>query len=253
MESPSKRACFFCEATDRKLTNEHTWSAWLENILPNRGRITYFRTNQLVGGEPTVDRWRGKDFNHTVKAVCKQCNEGWMNRIEEDARPFLESMILGHGRNLYEAGQAKVATWGALKAMVFQGKDRDVPIPLSHRREMFATKRPPKQTQVWIGAFTGKVWAQRHFGLGIDRPEEPSIPAYGSTFAVGRLVFQVFGHEAGDSFRRQIWGQLGESLIEIWPYGGDTSWPPPLLLNDDGLIEASNSFARTAGPIEPTP
>lgn len=48
------------------MTKEHTWAAWLENILPDRGPITYYRANQVAGGEPEIDRWRGKDFDHTV-------------------------------------------------------------------------------------------------------------------------------------------------------------------------------------------
>lgn len=212
-QSKPKPACFFCEATDRPLTNEHLWSAWLEKILPNRGPITYYRANALKGEEPTENRWRGKDFDHTVKAVCEPCNGGWMNQVEIKARPFLESLIHGHGRNLYRDGQRKVATWGAMKAMLFQAKDRDAPIPLSHRRQLYTERTPPERCQVWIGCYTGKVWVQRYFGLTFDEPGQPSIPAYAATFATNYLVFQVFGHEAGRPMRREIRGQLAESFV----------------------------------------
>jgi hypothetical protein len=247
LEPPPKPACFFCEATGRPLTNEHLWSAWLEGVLPDRGPITYY-TAQALKGREHVDsrRWRGKDHSLTVKAVCAGCNNGWMSKLERDARPFLESMIRGRGRNLYRDGQRRVAAWAAMKAMLFQSKDRDAPIPLSHRRELYEHRRPPVGCQVWIGGFTGKVSAQRYYGLTINRPGSPPVPAYGSTFAVGHLVLQVFGHEANDGSRRQLGGQLARTLLELVPdYSLEVRWPPPVVMDDEALIEVSNTFART--------
>src|SRR5687768_15944956 len=81
----NRRAGAFCGATDRKISKEHVWPNWLRRVIehgagPSIGRS---RTHRTRAGELiSHDEWRERPIDWTVAAVCKPCNEGWMERIE---------------------------------------------------------------------------------------------------------------------------------------------------------------------------
>lgn len=48
-----------------------------------------------------------------VKAVCEECNNGWMSSLEAQVRPFLEPMVRGGDARLTVADQMALARWAA--------------------------------------------------------------------------------------------------------------------------------------------
>ncbi len=243
-DGPKRKACFFCERTDQKITNEHPWPRWLWKVLPDRGRVRYFQSVHRQDGESIVRNWRDRDYNLQVRTVCDPCNSQWMNRIEIAARPFLEPMILGQRSPLSVEAQTAVATWASMKAMVFESADDEIPIPISHRRAIFERQLPPPGTHIWLGAFVGQVAFQRHFTFDYQEVGRPGVPCYGSTFVVGDLILQVFGQETKHGELRKLGSQLASGLTKIWPVRGPRVWPPPYALDDQALLLASNSFGR---------
>src|SRR5688572_8234996 len=121
----SKR-CVFCGDTDVKFSNEHAWPNWIRSLFP-AGHTAVFRFRRPTGEEPTVHRHhakgkRGQDMGLTVNVVCKvRCNEGWMDKLEEEVRPFLSSCIRnGSPVTFTPKQQSAVATWACKTAMVFE-------------------------------------------------------------------------------------------------------------------------------------
>ena len=56
-----------------------------------------------------------------VNAVCKPCNEGWMERLETEVRSFLTPMIRdGSETTLSREQQFTLARWALKTAMVFE-------------------------------------------------------------------------------------------------------------------------------------
>jgi len=238
------RGCVFCGAKPN--SGEHVWPNWLRNIMPDRGKVRYHRSVQdLRTGLSAENDWPGRDYDLTVNCVCNACNTGWMSRLEDKAKPLLQSMAVGNGRDLYATGQRTVAAWTVLKAMMFNGKDRDDPIPAIHHRDLYASRddpRPPRDTQVWVGAHSLKgVDVQKHFALTADRGGVAETNAYGTTFTVGHLVLQVFGHEVREGTKRNLTGTLAKTLTQVWPVSADkVVWPPELVMSPTDLSTVVN-------------
>src|SRR5687768_16748018 len=87
------KKCIFCGANaDSK---EHFWSEWLHPLIvqpiPNqrhdREIYTYYTNaeRQLSGPRNR----QGGIHTVRIRAVCRKCNNGWMNRLESEARPTL--------------------------------------------------------------------------------------------------------------------------------------------------------------------
>ena len=64
---------------------------------------------------------------------------------------------------------------------------------------------------------------------------EPPLPnAYLAGFTIGYLAFFYWGHEVRDGARADT-SQIDEYVTQIWPATGVAHWPPPGLMEADGL------------------
>lgn len=67
------------------------------------------------------ESWAHKPFDLTVKAVCSSCNNGWMARLESDAKEAVfSSAFAGRGRSLHRGGQRTLAAWALKTAMMVE-------------------------------------------------------------------------------------------------------------------------------------
>jgi hypothetical protein len=74
---------------------------------------------------------------------------------------------------------------------------------------------------------------------------EPQAPnGYLSGFSVGHLAFFYWGHELRRSPRADV-SQVEPYLSPVWPATGVVKWPPPRLLEADGV-----DFVTTRFPIK---
>jgi hypothetical protein len=85
--------CAFCHNT-AKITGEHIWSDWMNTILPPSSGYTF----QKVEHDGSVTQEFGaKKLDMRANVVCKDCNEGWMSRLESKfAKPAMVDLILGN-------------------------------------------------------------------------------------------------------------------------------------------------------------
>ena len=105
-----------------------------------------------------------------IKCVCETtCNNGWMRRIENQARPVMFPLIEGteilKGQTfrltLHE--QKIIATWAVLKAMVSEFHPNGWVTTHHAQRKYFKQNLlPPEGWSVWIGPYLRAKWAP-HF------------------------------------------------------------------------------------------
>jgi hypothetical protein len=115
-----RRACVFCGAEDRKISKEHLWSKWMATYVDPSGgtanrksRILSTKTGQVKGSKS----WPEAAFGQEVSGPCKLCNEGWMEQVEDEARPFLIPMLEDRKTELRPEGQRAVVRWATLKLL----------------------------------------------------------------------------------------------------------------------------------------
>src|SRR5579864_5222632 len=109
--------CIFCGSAD-KLTAEHLYSRWTRRFVPRtmkkfqRLMATSFRDRS----DFALTYIPGDVRDWSVRCVCeKKCNNGWMRRLENSARPIMVPLIQGHRSRVLPAHQRIIATRAAMK------------------------------------------------------------------------------------------------------------------------------------------
>jgi hypothetical protein len=101
MPTLSKKLCVFCQRSGVTMSQEHVFSKWLNHIFtggpePCRFRKFFIPQDGKIGILESRDWTAGPDDTMlTFGRVCKECNEGWLSRLETEAAPVLKPLIAG--------------------------------------------------------------------------------------------------------------------------------------------------------------
>lgn len=234
-----RAGCAFCGS--RPLTREHVWPDWLRKLIAPDA-VTHRRTTEVEFSVVEDREYPSRPFNVTVRAVCAECNSGWMSRLEERAKPLLLPGLHGRGKQLAAGGQETLATWAFKTALVFGKTLRDRPaMPDEHYRHLFEHQRPPEQCVIWMGAYGGpRAGFLQAAGMAISRRGElldsgsrPNI--YVCTITIGPLFFQVLSGSDAEAFDVTTvrWGD--PRIRVIWPVGETFTWSPQRALGSHEL------------------
>jgi hypothetical protein len=169
-----------------------------------------------------------------AKVVCgPECNQGWMERLEKRARPFLEPMIRGHRSTLLPEGAQAIAHWALKTAMMidFAQETEHRCVPVSANRQLYTAQGVLPQTFVWAGACrfgAGALARPRTLHL---EPADPEQVGFGVTLCVGHLVLEIIRAPTKDDRTLEIRGELAPRIRRLWPYTNLVSWPPAVVFD----------------------
>lgn len=231
------RQCIFCQSTAN--SPEHLWSKWM---APHFDRTPHDESEavsqQLHPQQPIFRQQRhGHPTTLKLKVVCRVCNNGWMSAVESSAKPFIEPMILGRRVTLDKAAQKSVATWIALKMMVFEQQDWTRAVFTRSQTLSFAMDRsPPEHFKIWLcrcqDSYAG-VRMSRGFASLFKSAEEAVGKAKNAntqtvTFGIGQLIIFAVHSQLPDL---DI-GRVRQSFAkQLWPsYRASLTWPPMKIL-----------------------
>ena len=251
------RTCVFCGAPAD--SQEHVWPNWAAPLLADEGPLPHFH-QVIQEGRPAEERRYSKDaYSVTVGIVCERCNNGWMSDLESRAKPYLGSMLRGHGRALHQAGLRTLATWALKTSMMVEhmhGAKRHI-IPAEEYVHLFEHGEPSRRVRVWMAAYAGTYAVAVGSMWGLDaetdeggprewEPDRGARDIWGATILFGPVAFQVFGTtilpllEGLDLNTRYT--------HRIWPYVGGFTWVPRPGFNDQELMAFAdvllNEFPR---------
>jgi hypothetical protein len=249
------RLCLFC--SDRANSIEDAWPKWI--------------TNQFKGSRPSavsaeragvrLPSWTVHQPTLQIRCVCSRCNNEWMSRLEGQAQPFLQSLLMGNPCVLDRPAQTAVATWAVKTAMVLEGLDPgDKHVYSQLQRERFRLRAEmPSRTSVWLAASATPDWfmsaKNRHLG---------AVPAgfagISTTMGFAHLVLQVLTirvpEDVGPTTKVTTdvrKGQWSDATVQVWPTREDLRWPPRLGLNgESGLSLLAERFATFDAPLGET-
>lgn len=247
--------CIFCGGTG--MSKEHIWSDWISGLLPrNNEHSEYWGSMHREGGSkevkwttpPTSSARQGSVLQRKVRKVCEQCNNGWMSRVVDRAKPQVERMILGTHFQLNRKDQTDLSAWIGITAVIQefanrQGARRILP---EDRRVLMNTEAPPLTWSIWVAKYTGQWWAPMgHYHIPMryakqptdDEPNPPSGELQLTTFTLGELLVHVFTStqaEMIEAYRSYIGrASNSEKLQQLWPIIADTlTWPPTFPFRD---------------------
>ncbi len=228
-------------------TREDVIPLWMVEALP-KGVVT---TSVAAGRDEPPHRVHQSDKIEVVaRRVCRACNNGWMSELEVAAKPYLQSMLRGHGRTYYEGGQAAMAAWAVKTVLMFDlvnpHPEMRRPIEDEHFQAMCASAPAvPPRMQVWLGAYRGAktLWHwSKDIAVNVGKPDEAH--AFTSTMLFGPIVLQVFGHLHPTPFDLRMNGDRADMGLKIAPFEAPVSWPPRQTMNEDNLWRFGQMFEK---------
>jgi hypothetical protein len=195
-----------------------------------------------------------------VRKVCEShCNNGWMSRAVEQAKPIATKLIRGERCNFKETDLLKLTTWLAITT-VMQEFVGDVYIPLEDRVALMETSEPPRHWTMWVGYYGGQHWFPMGHTHNTVKLEDTASKAAGAkvhapdcyvqiaTFTIRNLLFHAFTATTPGVVAeyRQFIRDRNWNLYQLWPVV-DTQlvWPRfPVMDGELNLIITEFSRSR---------
>ena len=251
-KSFGRRACVFCGRSDLKITNEHAWPNWMRELFPP-GPTTVFGTRPAPQ-KPITIHPRADDMGVKVNAVCRPCNEGWMENLETEVRPFLTEMIRdGREVQLTREQLGALARWAVKTAMVFEFTNRAPPFYAFDQRNGIRHGAIPGATLVWAARYVGPTFMSTAVAKGLIHDVAVNgittkQPGSALTISVGQFVVQVVSVKPPENVAG-LWfplpQQFKDHAVDLWPRadGDSMTWPPAATLDDTTLNAFMGRFA----------
>lgn len=239
------------------MSKEHIWSDWISGLIPrNNEHGEYWGSMRREAGKRDVE-WtnppkssarQGNVLQRKVREVCEQCNNGWMSRVVDRAKPHVEQMILSKTFQLNRREKTELSAWIGITTVIQELANRQGArrIPPEDRTVLMNTNAPPLSWSIWIAKYTGKWWApmgHHHIPMcyakppSDDEPNPPSGELQLTIFTLGGLLVHVFTStqtEMIEVYRSYIGrASNSEKLEQLWPIVEDTlTWPPTSPFSD---------------------
>ena len=236
-----REPCAFCSQT-ADITGEHLWSAWAGKMF---GERKYTFTRKELDG--TVITWKERHLSPTTKVVCRDCNNGWMSELENQAKSIVGDMVYQCAlTTLHAKDIATIAVWAYTKGIVAEHSHHNTePFFTFAERQLFRqTLSIPNGVQMWFVslAIQHGLFKSYLVQAPLSTPQRFELNVF--TYGLGHFVIQVVtARWKKKAFRRHrhppILTQAPEwdcCSIPFWPSKGTpVSWPPGAHLADQAV------------------
>jgi hypothetical protein len=238
------------------MSRGHVWADWLRHYIP-KNMPSYSSLSAVA--YPTHTEFKKKTISGDIQSrrlrvVCERhCNNGWMSRLQEKAKPYLLPLVLGQTTAMDVAAQGIVAAWIAMTVMVAEYFDPSMAaVSYAQRRHLCTDKTVPPNWKIWIGHYVRGTWlpylvhnplpissAQhriRKMETGAPRPNTQT-----TAVVVGELYIFA-ASSATDVFDRWEVPGEGAKLAQIWPIRRNIIAWPSKTLSDRDADQIAGSF-----------
>jgi hypothetical protein len=191
------------------------------------------RVNKYNILRKTVVTRSGASFTKRIRSVCRICNSGWMNRLEQKARPILTPLILGEPMTLTPAMRQTLAEWATMKFIVLEHAERgEFVTPERDRIALKETLTMPGFFRIWIFRCGTGGWEAGLNRISINLSLNGYLPPglYGKnsqsiTWGLGDLLFHHFATTV-PNLRFDLTPLAKTYAVQLWPpVDGDINWP----------------------------
>jgi len=233
--------CAFCEKSTSSDV-EHVIGKWLSRLL-NPDSTGIFR----VESQYPARQWKSREVSLVTRSVCRDCNSGWMSRLESDVKPILSPMIHGETSQLSLESQKLITTWLLKTAFVVDVQGADVTKEsffTQSERELFRQSHrssPCYWGQACLGRYSGRLVhvLPQHLTF-FDEIGYPRSQAYCLSLVLGPLVAQLLMYRPKHGEPSLVC--MGErkadwhlATLPVWPATQMVTWPPVQSFDDAGI------------------
>lgn len=258
MSRPQKQ-CIFCDNPAN--SKEHFWPGWMHELLPqlpdprHNRRLREYHPKRGHFESGPKDRPGGLE-TLKLRVVCADCNNGWMNRREDEARPFLTALIEGNEIQLNAFQMTIVARWIAIKCVVAEHSTPNYYLtPRADRVILREEGIIPPYFRIYLINHRLKhgIGFFRH-SLGLSLTGPPSDPpAWGTpknvqtvSFFLGRIMVHLNAARIDDySIESRYLIPAVWDECRIWPFQRlRMVWPRRPLLDERGVMTLASALLR---------
>jgi hypothetical protein len=222
----------YCVACGKygRLSKEHFWPKWLRKRM---GNPTFTFTYEVVGRAPKVKVGNLGMLN--VRKPCRECNEGWMRDLQNQARPLLEAMMDARFFVMEQDAQRVVAAWGAMTAYMYaETNQKGSGVSRDHYDWLRLNGIPHPNTRVRTSCYqpldrAGWFHAQHLAFTANPRRPSLSVPppnGYWISLCIEHLVLQVLGYCGSEELSFQLDIDPPGIAYHLHPFSRRRRWPP---------------------------
>ena len=252
MKRPRYPGCIFCEQTDSEPSKEDVIPKWIAREFPGRRKSSFVARTGAFGDAnwPTHEFDTVGHFGWVTTGPCKRCNNGWMSELETLVRPILRPLMHGQKCTLSSADLTVLARWVFKTTLMWEYMRYESGrfFTRRHRRTFFQSRAIPDDTFIWATRYVGTS-ATHSFGgpLILPLPDTSAeVRGYAATHAVGQVALQIlcFRNPGNLDATIRIPPRHTNHSKPVWPMPFGWSWPPPRVLDDDGLVRFATRVAE---------
>lgn len=109
--------CLFCQTTDGKRSNEHVFRRAFKERFPLAPGLTF--SWQTQAGELEIVKRPVSQFDMTLNAVCRDCNQGWLEDLENDATAVIHELTVGNEKLALSETEVRVlGFWAYIRGLL---------------------------------------------------------------------------------------------------------------------------------------
>jgi hypothetical protein len=235
------RSCIFCGTTDG-MTGEDVLPKWLRPYLVRSqtpagvpmatggSRVTHHYTPPAGFAENAWSSDR-KEPAVITRAICQDCNTGWMSRLESEAKGILSPLVTGTATTLSAADQRTAAVWAVKTALCFEAaRPAGVRAPFHAQLalQLYRERLPRPEDKIVLGATEGgpAVWQESSVERTSTTASPDQLAVLFSALSVGNLLIVTVLPDPGANAQRISRARFSGSLPCIWPSDVPVHWPP---------------------------
>ena len=199
------KPCIFCGQFGDK-SREHFYPNWVASHVTQKQPAHHTLTTSTAKGFAPAQVTRevkreGNLVTRKLRVVCRSCNNGWMSKLEETAKPILLRGFSAQPFSFSQSEQDILCRWACLKALVAENSEPELATtPHADRRDFFETQIPPPYFRIALGIHTTTfqtLCVRRAMTISFSNVIQPPLldglikNTQLLTFIFGTLVFQV--------------------------------------------------------------
>ncbi|WP_323210762.1 hypothetical protein [Vibrio parahaemolyticus] len=231
------KVCIFCNRTypEVKMSKEHIIRKKFRKLLGLGGIAHHWEqkiVNQSTGSiEPLEKRIPQSPYETTLNKVCKECNESWLNDIENNVEHLLVSLALNNQEIRGTIEDSKSLALWSYKTSVIKAKADTIfnPIPESYYLWVKDKQEPAPYTFIYLFKCESAPdnFFIRNLPHTVSLGNHHQFDCHQTTILLGKMLIYVLG------FNKEV---IAESVIDvienkITPNSYVRVWPNPNAIN----------------------
>lgn len=229
------KQCAFCSST-AKMSGEHVFSDWMNGALPSPVSSGGWNGILTRPGSPQIP-YKSLALDWTVKVVCEECNNGWMNEIEnKHAKPVMAPLIGGKIHiPISQLNARSIALFAFKTAVIVDLLRKSSDDHFFSRRQRTAFKNHltiPASVAMWMCVYAPRKSRRADVFSGYysgDIPLMGPVQLYVCTYGVGNFAFQVLSVKHISSQGGFATDKFENLSVPFWPkIAPGFVWPIPI-------------------------